>query len=65
MVFRAHFDRGFALPVSTFTNLFLTEFKLQPHHLPANAITTMSSYATFREAYVGVKPTVRAWAKYF
>ena len=44
VVFAAHFDQGFALPVSSFTNQFFTEFKMQPHHLPANAFTTMSSF---------------------
>ena len=60
VVFAAHFDRGFALPVSTFTKKFLSDFHLQPHHLPANAILTMSSFVTFSEAYVGVVVSLRS-----
>ena len=65
VVFASHFERGFGLPTSGFMQKFLERFGIQPHHLPANAITTMSSHAAFCEAYVGVKPTVRTWAKYF
>ena len=65
VVFAAHFDRGFALPMNNFTKKFLSDFKLQPHHLPANAILTMSSFVTFCEAYVGVVASLRTWAKYF
>lgn len=65
VVFAAHFNRGFALPVNNFTKKFLGDFKLQPHHLPANAILTMSTFVTFSEAYVGVVASLRAWAKYF
>ena len=65
VVFAAHFDRGFALPVNNFTKKLFGDFKLQPHHLPANAILTMSAFVTFCEAYVGVVASLRAWAKYF
>ena len=35
------------------------------NHFPANAITSLSSYITFCEAYTGVGPTVDGWARYF
>ena len=38
---------------------------MQPHHLPANAITTVSSFITFCEAYAGVYPSNKCWARYF
>ena len=63
VVFAAHFDRGFGLPLSSFTTRFFREYQLQPHHLLANAITTLSAYVTFCEAYVGIKPLVMVWAK--
>src|SRR4051812_36664597 len=33
VVFVAHFERGFGLPVSTFLREFLDFHQLQPHHL--------------------------------
>ena len=65
VVFIAHFERGFGLPASAFFRNFLRNFGLQPHHLPANAITTLSAFVAFTEGYLGLKPTVRAWSKYF
>jgi hypothetical protein len=54
VVFVAHFLHGFGLPASDFFNAFLTKYHLQPHHLPANAITLLSSYATFTDGYLGL-----------
>ncbi|KAK1667849.1 hypothetical protein QYE76_056008 [Lolium multiflorum] len=34
VVFLAHFERGFGLPVSEFFRKFLDFYELQPHHLP-------------------------------
>ena len=65
VVFLAHFQRGFALPPSKFAQDIFEFYKVQPHHLPANAFTTLSSFVTFCEAYAGVKPTVDGWANYF
>jgi hypothetical protein len=65
VVFLAHFERGFGLPVSDFTKTFFETFLIQPHHLPANAITTLSAYITCAEAYLGIWPTIKLWAKYF
>ena len=65
VVFYAHFDRGFALPISNFTRFTMNQFLLQPHHLPANAGLIMSVLAACIEAYIGVRPTKHIWAKYF
>jgi len=65
VVFGAHFDRGFGLPVSAFFRSFLDFFGLQPHHLPANAILVLSSFATCCEAYLGVWPSVDLWSRLF
>lgn len=65
VVFLAHFERGFALPASDFTRKFLDFFGLQPHHLPANAILTLSAFVTCCEAYLGLWPSIDLWAKYF
>ena len=65
VVFVAHFERGFGLPVSPFFRAFLNRFHLQPHHLPANAITQLSALAAFSAGYLGLWPTVELWAKYF
>jgi hypothetical protein len=43
----------------------MERFQLQPHHLPANAILTLSAYITFCEAYLGLWPSINLWAKYF
>ena len=58
VVFVAHFERGFGLPVSDFMKRFFVKFGVQPHHLPANAITTLSAYASFVEGYLGVWPSI-------
>jgi hypothetical protein len=44
---------------------FFERFDLQPHHLPANAITTLSAFVTFSEAYLGLYTKINSWAKYF
>jgi hypothetical protein len=58
VVFIAHFERGFALPVSDFFWDFLDYYELQPHHPPANAVMTLSSFASFCEGYAGIEPFV-------
>ncbi|KAK1665246.1 hypothetical protein QYE76_053405, partial [Lolium multiflorum] len=65
VVFLAHFERGFGLPVSSFFRSFLDFYKLQPHHLPGNAIFYLSCYATFMEAYIGIRPTRETFARFF
>jgi hypothetical protein len=42
VVFAAHFERGFGLPVLDFFRRFLDFYELQPHHLPGNAIFYLS-----------------------
>ena len=54
VVFVAHFERGFGLPASDFMRNFLNKFRIQPHHLPSNAITTLSAYVSFSEGYLGL-----------
>ena len=65
VVFVAHFQRGFGLPVSDFFRSFLDKFGLQVHHLPANAITTLSCIVSFSEGYLGLKATVDLFSRYF
>ncbi|KAK1558129.1 hypothetical protein QYE76_008306 [Lolium multiflorum] len=65
VVFLAHFERGFGLPASTFFREFLDFYELQPHHLPGNAIFYLSCYATFMEAYIGIRPTRETFARFF
>ncbi|KAK1678108.1 hypothetical protein QYE76_038956 [Lolium multiflorum] len=65
VVFLAHFERGFGLPVSSFFRSFLDFYKLQPHHLPGNAIFYLSCYVTFMEAYIGIRPTRETFARFF
>ncbi|KAK1611581.1 hypothetical protein QYE76_035254 [Lolium multiflorum] len=62
---QAHFERGFGLPASPFFRSFLDFYKLQPHHLPGNAIFYLSCYATFMEAYIGIRPTRETFARFF
>ncbi|KAK1653368.1 hypothetical protein QYE76_071173 [Lolium multiflorum] len=65
VVFLTHFGRGFGLPASDFFRQFLDFYKLQPHHLPGNAIFYLSCYATFMEAYMGLRPTRETFARFF
>ena len=65
VVFSAHFERGFGLPISTFMKSFFTKFGLQPHHLPANAMLTLSALVSFSEGYLGLWPTVDLFSQYF
>ncbi|KAK1653506.1 hypothetical protein QYE76_071311 [Lolium multiflorum] len=44
---------------------FLDFYELQPHHLPGNAIFYLSCYATFMEAYIGIRPTCETFARFF
>ncbi|KAK1613868.1 hypothetical protein QYE76_019385 [Lolium multiflorum] len=65
VVFSAHFERGFGLPASNFFREFLDFYKLQPHHLPGNAIFYLSCFVSFMEAYVGLLPSKEAFARFF
>lgn len=65
VVFSAHFERGFGLPASNFFREFLDFYKLQPHHLPANAIFYLSCFVSFMEAYVGLLPSKEAFTRFF
>ena len=65
VVFLAHFERGFGLPASDFFRQFLDFFGLQPHHLSANSIVSLSAFATLSEAYFGLWPTTELWSQYF
>ncbi|KAK1680822.1 hypothetical protein QYE76_041670 [Lolium multiflorum] len=65
VVFLAHFERGLGLPVSGFFRSFLDFYELQPHHLPGNAVFYLSCYATFMEAYIGIRPTRETFARFF
>jgi hypothetical protein len=65
VVFYTHCTRGFGLPASPFFRAFCEFFGLQPHHLGANAVLALASFACYCEAYVGVWPTVDLWAKFF
>jgi hypothetical protein len=65
VVFIAHFERGFALPVSDFFRDFLDYYNLQPHHLSANAVMTLLAFAAFYEGYAGIEPFIQGWSKYF
>ena len=57
VVFLSHFQHGLGLPVSDFFNDWLNTYELQPHHLPANAITSLSAFSSTIEGYAGLWPT--------
>ncbi|KAK1684334.1 hypothetical protein QYE76_045182 [Lolium multiflorum] len=65
VVFLAHFERGFGLPASDFFRQFLDFYRLQPHHLPGNAVFYISCYVSFMEAYIGIRPTRETFARFF
>ena len=65
VVFMSHFARGFGLPLSDFAREFLDYFGLQPHHLPANAIASLSAFISASEGYFGLWPSVHVWSKFF
>ncbi|KAK1630478.1 hypothetical protein QYE76_004793 [Lolium multiflorum] len=65
VVFLAHFERGFGLPASDFFRQFLDFYRLQPHHLPGNAVFYLSCYVSFMEAYIGIRPTRETFARFF
>ena len=54
VVFLTHFERGFGLPASEFFRSFLDFFGLQPHHLPANTVVSLSAFTVFSEGYLGL-----------
>jgi hypothetical protein len=63
VVFYDHFPRGFALPASGFMRRFLDHFRLQPHHIGANAMMILSAFATLCEAYLGIWPNVELFRR--
>lgn len=65
VVFLSHFQRGFGLPVSDFFHGWLNTYELQPHHLPANAIASLSAFASTIEGYAGLWPSKELWIRFF
>ena len=65
VVFTSHFAHGFGLPASTFFRAFLDYYHLQPHHLSANAVMLLSAFVTFCEGYLGVRPSIGLWVRFF
>jgi hypothetical protein len=65
IMFIAHFERGFGLPVSDFFRDFLDTYNLQPYHIPVNAVMILSTFTTFCEGFAGIEAFTQAWAKYF
>jgi hypothetical protein len=67
VVFSEHFRRGFTLPASNYLRQFLDHFYLQPYHIGANAMTTLATFATLCEAYLGIWPSIKLfrWLIYF
>jgi hypothetical protein len=63
VVFYDHFPRGFALPASSFMRQFLDHFRLQPHHIGANAMIILSVFAILCEAYLGIWPNVELFRR--
>jgi hypothetical protein len=63
VVFYDHFPRGFALPASNFLWQFLDHFHLQPHHIGANAMMTLATFATLCGAYLGIWPSVELFRR--
>jgi hypothetical protein len=63
VVFYHHFARGFALPASSFMRQFLDHFRLQSHHIGANAMMILSAFATLCEAYLGIWPNVELFRR--
>jgi hypothetical protein len=63
VVFYDHFPRGFALPASSFMRRFLDHFRLQPHHIGANAMMILSAFATLCKAYLGIRPNVELFRR--
>jgi hypothetical protein len=63
MVFYDHFHRGFVLPASSFMCQFLDHFRLQPHHIGANMMMILSTFATLCEAYLGIWPNVELFRR--
>ncbi|KAK1684919.1 hypothetical protein QYE76_045767 [Lolium multiflorum] len=65
VVFLAHFERGFGLPASDFFRQFLDFYRLQPHHLPGNAVFYLSCFVAFMEGYIGIRPARETFARFF
>jgi hypothetical protein len=65
IVFISHYDRGFALPASDFFGDFLDNYGLQPHHLRANMVMILFTFAAFCKGFAGIEPFAEGWAKYF
>jgi hypothetical protein len=65
VVFIAHFERGFGLPVLDFFWDFLDTYDLQPHHVLANAVMILSAFTAFCEGFASIEAFTQAWAKYF
>ena len=64
-VFLVPFARGFGLLASTFFRDFLDFHHLQPHHLAANFIMILSGFITLCEGYLGCRPSITLWKRFF
>jgi hypothetical protein len=64
VVFVTHFACGFGLSTSGFFRSLVDKYRLQPHHLPANAYTVLSSFVAFTEGYLSLWPNIELWARH-
>ena len=58
VVTRSLIERGFSFPPSKFFTDVLENFGLQPHNLPLNSITMLSSFTSLCEGYLGIRPSL-------
>ncbi|KAE8779923.1 hypothetical protein D1007_47035 [Hordeum vulgare] len=53
------------LPFSSFFTAFLNHYGIQALHLQPNSILLMSVFAFYREAFIGVRPSIALFCHFF
>jgi hypothetical protein len=65
VVFLAHIERGFNVPVGDFLRGLLHFYRIELVHLAPNSITIISTFVHLCEAYLGIAPHFHLWRHFF
>jgi hypothetical protein len=65
VVFLAHIERGFGVPMGDFLRGLLHFYRIELVHLALNSITIITTFVHLCEAYLGIMPHFHLWRHFF
>jgi hypothetical protein len=65
IVFLAHIERRFGVPMGDFLHGLLHFYRIELVHLAPNSITIIATFIHLCEAYLGIAPRFHLWCHFF